>query len=203
MAAPRLILASGSPRRREILSNAGVKFTVVTSSADESLPDGIDAVDAVRLLAERKARAVAEAHPELMNDESFDTVILAADTVVECFGEILGKPRDREDARRMMTMISGFGHSAHTGICLLRNGESAVSSETTYVTFDDMTPDEIEAYISTPEPYDKAGAYAIQGLASVYIAGITGDYFNVMGLPVHAVNVLLRDAFGLKLSDFS
>lgn len=203
MATPRLILASGSPRRREILTNAGVKFTVITSSADENLPDGIDAADAVRLLAERKARAVAEAHPEFVNDENYDTVILAADTVVECFGEILGKPRDRDDARRMMTMLSGFGHSAHTGICILRNGVSAVSSETTYVTFDDMTPDEIEAYISTPEPYDKAGAYAIQGLASVYIAGITGDYFNVMGLPVHAVNVLLRDSFGLKLSDFS
>ena len=202
MATPRLILASGSPRRREILTNAGVKFTVITSSADENLPEGIDAADAVRLLAERKARAVAEAHPELMSDENYDTVILAADTVVECFGEILGKPRDRDDARRMMTMLSGFGHSAHTGICLLRNGAAAVSSETTYVTFDDMTPDEIEAYISTPEPYDKAGAYAIQGLASVYIAGITGDYFNVMGLPIHAVNVLLRDTFGLKLSDF-
>lgn len=195
----KLILASGSPRRREILENAGVHFTVVTSDADESLPEGIEATEIVAVLAERKARAVAAAHPELAGD---DYVILAADTVVENFGEILGKPRDKEDARRMMTMLSGFGHSAHTGICLLRNGVSATAAETTYVTFDEMTAEEIEEYISTDEPYDKAGAYAIQGKAALYIAGITGDYFNVMGLPIHAVNVLLRDSFGLHLNDF-
>ena len=195
----KLILASGSPRRREILSNAGIKFTVVTSDADETLPDGIEAVDAVMLLAERKARAAAAAHPELAGEEY---VILAADTVVENFGEILGKPADKDDARRMVTMLSGYGHSAHTGICLLYNGNAVTSSETTYVTFDDMTPEEIEEYVSSGEPYDKAGAYAIQGKASLYIAGITGDYFNVMGLPIHAVNVLLRDSFGMRLTDF-
>ncbi|MCQ2353915.1 MAG: Maf family protein [Clostridia bacterium] len=195
----KLILASGSPRRREILSNAGIKFTVVTSDADETLPDGIEAVDAVKLLAERKARATAAAHPELAGEEY---VILAADTVVENFGEILGKPADKDDARRMVTMLSGYGHSAHTGICLLYNGNAVTSSETTYVTFDDMTPEEIEEYVSSGEPYDKAGAYAIQGKASLYIAGITGDFFNVMGLPIHAVNVLLRDSFGMRLTDF-
>lgn len=196
----RLILASGSPRRREILKNAGIHFTVVTSDADESLPEGIEPVEAVTLLAERKARAVAAAHPELAGE---DCVILAADTVVESYGMILGKPTDRDDARRMMNLLSGTGHAAHTGICLLVDGVAATQAETTYVTFDEMSPEEIEDYISTPEPYDKAGAYAIQGLASLYIAGITGDYFNVMGLPVHAVDVLLRDTFGLRLRDLT
>lgn len=196
----RLILASGSPRRREILANAGIRFTVVTSEADETLPEGIAPQDAVALLAERKARAVATKHPELSGE---DCVILAADTVVESFGMILGKPADRDDARRMMNLLAGTGHAAHTGICLLLDGVCAVQTETTYVTFDDMTPEEIEDYIATDEPYDKAGAYAIQGRASLYIAGITGDYFNVMGLPVHAADSLLRSSFGLRLKDLT
>lgn len=196
----RLILASGSPRRREILQNAGIRFSVVTSEADESLPEEIEPCEAVTLLAERKARAVAAAHPELAGE---DCVILAADTVVESCGMILGKPADRDDARRMMTLLAGAGHAAHTGICLLFDGVAVTQAETTYVTFDEITPEEIEAYIATPEPYDKAGAYAIQGLASLWIAGITGDYFNVMGLPVHAVDRLLRDTFGMRLSDLT
>lgn len=199
----KLILASASPRRREILSGAGVAFTVHLSDADESLPDGIEAADAVRLLACRKARAVAAA---LAADPDFDaagTVILAADTVVECYGEILGKPHDRDDARRMLTMLSGCGSAVHTGVCLLRDGEEYDGVETTYVTFDELTAGDIESYISTDEPYDKAGAYAIQGRAALYIAGITGDYLNVIGLPLHTVYRMLRDRMGLELTDFN
>ena len=197
----RLYLASASPRRREILTTVGIPHTVVVSEADETLPDGIEAADAVTILAERKARAARER----LVAEGADldgAVILAADTVVECFGTILGKPRNRDDARRMLTMLCGCGSAVHTGICIMLGDEAVTHAETTYVTFDDMSAEEIEDYISTDEPYDKAGGYAIQGKAGLYIAGITGDYFNVVGLPVHAFYALLRDSFGISPKEF-
>jgi septum formation protein len=197
----RLYLASASPRRREILTAVGIPHTVVVSEADETLPDGIEAMEAVTILAERKARAARER----LVSEGADldgAVILAADTVVECFGAILGKPRDRDDARRMITMLCGCGSAVHTGICIMRGDEAVTHTETTYVTFDEMSAEEIEDYISTDEPYDKAGGYAIQGKAGLYIAGITGDYFNVVGLPVHAFYALLRDRFGILPKEF-
>lgn len=197
----RLYLASASPRRREILTTVGIPHTVVVSEADETLPDGIEAADAVTILAERKARAARER----LVAEGADldgAVILGADTVVECFGTILGKPRNRDDARRMLTMLCGCGSAVHTGICIMLGDEAVTHAETTYVTFDDMSAEEIEDYISTDEPYDKAGGYAIQGKAGLYIAGITGDYFNVVGLPVHAFYALLRDSFGILPNEF-
>lgn len=197
----KLYLASASPRRREILTSVGIPHTVVVSEADETLPDGIEAMEAVTILAERKARAARER----LVSEGADldgAVILAADTVVECFGAILGKPRDRDDARRMITMLCGCGSAVHTGICIMRGDEAVTHTETTYVTFDEMSAEEIEDYISTDEPYDKAGGYAIQGKAGLYIAGITGDYFNVVGLPVHAFYALLRDNFGISPKEF-
>lgn len=197
----RLYLASASPRRREILTAVGIPHTVVVSEADETLPDGIEAMEAVTILAERKARAARER----LVSEGADldgAVILAADTVVECFGAILGKPCDRDDARRMITMLCGCGSAVHTGICIMRGDEAVTHAETTYVTFDEMSAEEIEDYISTDEPYDKAGGYAIQGKAGLYIAGITGDYFNVVGLPVHAFYALLRDNFGISPKEF-
>ena len=196
----KLILASSSPRRREILGWAGVPFTVCVSDADETLKAGTAPVDAVVMLAERKGAAVLAAHPEYSNE---DTFILSADTVVDADGVILGKPRSPEDAAVMLRAVSGREHRVHTGICLLHNGTAASCSETSRVRVDALSEADIAWYTSTKEPYDKAGSYAIQGLFSRYINGIVGDYFNVMGLPVHAVSVLLRTRFGLSLSDFS
>ena len=123
---------------------------------------------------------------------------------VEPNGETLGKPHDRDDARRMLSMLAGCGSAVHTGFSVMRLSDGAEASgvETTYVTFDGMSADEIEDYISTDEPYDKAGAYGIQGRAALYIPGITGDYFNVMGLPLHAVYAAVRDTFGVRLTEF-
>ena len=192
----KLILASQSPRRKEILRSVGLNFEVMPVDADETLPEGIEAADAVTLLARRKAKALLAAHPELS-----DSVILAADTLVECFGEILGKPADKEDARRMLTMLCGCGSAVHTGICIAYKGRFATSLETAYVTFDEMSPEEIEDYISTDEPYDKAGGYAVQGRAALYIAGVTGDWYSVVGLPIHAVKNLLEEEFSIRIKD--
>ncbi len=192
----KLILASQSPRRKEILNSVGLNFEVMPVDADESLPEGIEAADAVTLLARRKAKALLEAHPELS-----DCVILAADTLVECFGEILGKPENKEDARRMLTMLCGCGSAVHTGVCIAYKGKFATALETAYVTFDEMSAEEIEDYISTDEPYDKAGGYAVQGRAALYIAGVTGDWYSVVGLPIHAVKNLLDEEFGIRVKD--
>lgn len=192
----KLILASQSPRRKEILNSVGLNFEVMPVDADETLPEGIEAADAVTLLARRKAKALLEAYPEFS-----ESVILAADTLVECFGEILGKPEDKEDARRMLTMLCGCGSAVHTGICIAYKGKFATALETAYVTFDEMSPEEIEDYISTDEPYDKAGGYAVQGRAALYIAGVTGDWYSVVGLPIHAVKNLLDEEFGIRIKD--
>jgi septum formation protein len=192
----KLILASQSPRRKEILNSVGLNFEVMPVDADESLPEGIEAADAVTLLARRKAKALLEAHPELSV-----CVILAADTLVECFGDILGKPEDKEDARRMLTMLCGCGSAVHTGVCIAYKGKFATALETAYVTFDEMSAEEIEDYISTDEPYDKAGGYAVQGRAALYIAGVTGDWYSVVGLPIHAVKNLLDEEFGIRVKD--
>ncbi len=192
----KLVLASASPRRKEILRGVGLNFEVMPVDADETLPEGIEGGDAVTMLARRKAKALLEAHSELS-----ESVILAADTLVECFGEILGKPEDKEDARRMLTMLCGCGSAVHTGICIAYKGKFATALETAYVTFDDMSAEEIEDYISTDEPYDKAGGYAVQGRAALYIAGVTGDWYSVVGLPIHAVKVLLDEEFGIKIKD--
>ncbi len=192
----KLILASQSPRRKEILNSVGLNFEVMPVDADESLPEGIEAADAVTLLARKKAKALLEAHPELS-----DSIVLSADTLVECFGEILGKPEDKEDARRMLTMLCGCGSAVHTGICIAYKGRFATALETAYVTFDEMSAEEIEDYISTDEPYDKAGGYAVQGRAALYIAGVTGDWYSVVGLPIHAVKSLLDEEFGIRIKD--
>ena len=192
----KLILASQSPRRKEILNSVGLNFEVMPVDADETLPEGIEAADAVTLLARRKAKALLETHPELS-----ESVVLAADTLVECFGEILGKPEDKEDARRMLTMLCGCGSAVHTGVCIAYKGKFATALETAYVTFDEMSPEEIEDYISTDEPYDKAGGYAVQGRAALYIAGVTGDWYSVVGLPIHAVKNLLDEEFGIRITE--
>jgi septum formation protein len=181
-----------SPRRREILSDLGLQFDIITADTDESC-DIKDPQAFVKELALRKGRAVAE------NIDN-DTIIIASDTVVSCGGEILGKPRDRADAKRMLDMLSGSKHDVISGIALITKGKEAVASEVTHVIFDNLTDSDKEIYLNSDEPYDKAGAYAIQGLASMWIKGIEGDYFNVVGLPVKRLHDLLLTEFGINMA---
>ena len=174
----RYILASKSPRRSEILKNAGIDFTVRVAYADETIPDGTKPEDAVVFLAARKAKAVPREK---------DEVILGADTVVVLDGNILGKPKDKDDAFNMIKSLSGRVHSVFTGVCAIGDGISLTFAEETKVEFYPLSDKEIYDYINTNEPYDKAGAYGIQGLASKFIRGIEGDYFNVVGLPVSSI----------------
>ncbi|MDR2908611.1 MAG: Maf family protein [Oscillospiraceae bacterium] len=171
-----LILASASPRRRELMKNIADDFEVVCLATDESLPEGTDPRRGVTELALRKARAVAKLRPA-------DTVI-GADTVVVLGGEVFGKPKDREDALRMLRALSGREHTVYTGVAIVwPQGERAFAEET-LVRFAELTPAGLEAYADTGEPADKAGAYGIQGPGARLVAGITGDFYNVMGLPV-------------------
>ncbi len=173
-----LVLASKSPRRSEILKNAGIEFTVRVADADETIPEGTKPEDAVVFLAARKAMAV---------DRADDEVVLGADTVVVLDDKILGKPKDKDDAYNMIKSLSGRVHSVFTGVCAIGNDISLTFAEETKVEFHPLSDEEIYEYISTDEPYDKAGAYGIQGMASKFIRGIQGDYFNVVGLPISSV----------------
>lgn len=198
----KFILASKSPRRKEILSNLGLDFEIVTSEADESYEKGSDPRDVVMLLSAKKAAAVKE-HLMLEGRDLTDTVIIAADTVVATsYGEILGKPKDIEDAERMLTLLSGSVHSVLSGITVIYDGGSASASEETFVHFSKMTDREIKWYASSGEPDDKAGAYAIQGYASMWVEKIDGCYFNVVGLPVNALRRLLARVFKIDLSNY-
>ncbi len=192
-----VILASQSPRRREILENLGLSFTVITSDADENV-DERDPCRLVELLSRRKGAAVRD---RLLADgqDLSDTLIISSDTVVAIDGEILGKPRDEEDACRMLRLYSGRTHEVVSGICLCKGETVAVSHEVTLVAFDEMSEAQILDYVRANAPYDKAGAYAIQGAASAYIKGIHGDYFNVVGLPVHRMCRLYFENFGENL----
>jgi len=173
-----LVLASQSPRRAEILRQAGIPFTVRSASVDETPRDRELPWDYVKRLAEEKALAIS-ASPE--------ETVLGADTTVVLEGQILGKPEDPADACRMLTMLSGQCHEVLTGICLRRGTERFVDAATTRVWFAPLTTSEIEEYVASGEPMDKAGGYAIQGLASKFIERIDGCYFNVVGLPVALV----------------
>ena len=174
----KLILASASPRRREILANAGIPFTVKVADVWEEILGGEKPRDYVRRLAQQKAGAVSAPDGE---------IILAADTVVVLDEHILEKPADAADARRMLGMLSGREHEVITGICLKHSGGAVVDTETTRVRFVPLSDEEIAGYVATSEPMDKAGAYAIQGRASRFIDRIEGCYFNVVGLPVALV----------------
>lgn len=189
----KFILASKSPRRREILADLGLKFEIITADTDENCTLA-DPRAYVEELAMRKGRAVSD----ILKDD--DTVIIASDTVVACGGEILGKPRDKSDAMRMLNMLSGSKHEVISGIALITREKAVVSSETTQVIFDVLSDSDKEIYINSDEPYDKAGAYAIQGLASMWIKGIEGDYFNVVGLPVKLLHDMLKNEFGIDIA---
>jgi len=173
-----LILASQSPRRAEILRQAGIPFVVRVAAIDETPLPGEPAEAYVRRLAEAKASAVTAAP---------DEIVLAADTTVVVDDEILAKPTDAADARRMLALLSGRRHEVMTGVCLRRGKEHIVDHAVTAVWFAPMSAQEIADYVATGEPMDKAGAYAVQGLASKVIPRIEGDYCNVVGLPIALV----------------
>jgi septum formation protein len=178
-----LILASKSPRRREILTNAGIPFEVRLAYVPEVRAADETPAAYVRRLAKEKAEAVERAPGE---------TVLAADTIVVADGEVLEKPADAEDAARMLRLLAGREHEVVTGICLVGPGGEIVDTETTLVRFVELSDDDIAAYVSSGEPMDKAGAYAIQGLASKFVDRVEGDYFNIVGLPVTRVYRHLR-----------
>ncbi len=182
----RLILASGSPRRAELLRNAGIEFHAAPANLGEDQLPGEAPLDYCRRVACDKARAVAAQFPA--------EPVLGADTIVVVDGEILGKPRDAAEARAMLRQLSGGWHEVMTGVCLIANGREQVEAEITRVQMIAMSDEEIAAYAAAGEPMDKAGAYAIQGGASRWIPRIEGCYFNVVGLPVPRVYAMLKRA---------
>jgi septum formation protein len=181
-----LVLASASPRRQELLSKAGIPFVVQPADLDESPHAGESPQDCAERLASEKALAVRRTRPQ--------DVVLGADTIVVVDDTILGKPGDGDDAARMLRMLSGRVHRVITGVCVAGPAADSarVASETTLVTMSELSDEEIRGYVATGEPMDKAGAYAIQGMASRWIPRIEGDYSNVVGLPVALVYRMLR-----------
>lgn len=177
-----IILASKSPRRKELLSLITENFVIKSAEVDESLPKGIQPDKAVEYLSKIKAEP-------FRNDED---IIIGADTVVSIDGVILGKPKDRSDAFKMLKMLSGKYHSVFTGVTIIRPDSTKTFSVETRVKFFDLTDREINDYLDTGEPFDKAGAYGIQGKGSLLVEKIDGDYFNVVGLPVSTLNKYLK-----------
>jgi septum formation protein len=180
-----IILASNSPRRKEILTTAGIPFMVEPANIEETIDEHIRPMNVPVSLAAQKARYIYEKHP--------DCLVIGADTIVLSEGRILGKPVDHQDAKRMLDMLNGKKHQVITGIYMISKEKAKELSVVTEVEFAHMTDDEIEEYINTGDVYDKAGAYGIQGFASRYIKGIRGDYFNVVGLPINALYEALKD----------
>ncbi|MBP3660765.1 MAG: septum formation inhibitor Maf [Oscillospiraceae bacterium] len=184
-----LILASQSPRRRELLGLTGLDFVVRAADIDETMDETKPPEEEVARVSRLKALAVAR-EP--------DDVVIAADTIVVCEGKVLGKPRDEADAFRMLSLLSGRDHQVMTGMTVLQGDEIVTHTEVTRLRFRDLLPGEIRAYIASGEPMDKAGAYGIQGGAALFCTRMEGDYYNVMGLPVCALSVILR-TFGLPI----
>lgn len=185
----KLILASQSPRRRALLERLGLKFTIKTSQLDESAYTAETPEELVKLLSREKALWVAR-------QESPDTLVLGADTVVVLNGQALGKPENPAEAEAMLASLSGRTHTVCTGLTLCRGTEILTEAEQTQVTFRTLRPEEIAAYVRSGEPLDKAGAYGIQGLGSLFVSGIHGDYSNVVGLPLCRLGQMLHH-FGI------
>jgi len=171
-----LILASASPRRRELLGYICPDFTVIASDTDETLPANTPPDEGVQTLALRKAKAVAAAHPE--------ATVIGADTMVVLDGKLFEKPVDSADAARMLRALSGREHLVYTGVAILSPRGQRVFSQETAVRFVELSDADIAGYVDTGEPMDKAGAYGIQGRGALFVSGISGDFYNVMGLPV-------------------
>lgn len=181
----KLILASGSPRRRELLEKMGLTFAVYPSNQEEILQPGFTPQQEVVSLSEQKAQAVYKLAPE-------NGVVLSADTVVVLDDKILGKPVDTEDARIMLRALSGRSHKVLTGVTVMGPKGMESHCEETVVRFKKLSEKEIDCYVATGEPMDKAGGYGIQGLAAMFVTGIEGDYYNVVGLPLCSTMEMLR-----------
>ena len=195
----KYILASASPRRREILSNLGLDFTILVADADETC-DISDPGERVEFISLKKCLAARDKLiAEGMDPADAETVIIASDTLVTLDGEFLGKPRDEADALRMIALLEGRTHTVASGIAVWHKGRTVTAHELTGVSFAPMSPAEMAAYVATGESFGKAGGYAIQGHASRYITGIRGDYFNVVGLPVRRLYETLKLVFGISL----
>ena len=202
---PMLILASSSPRRRELLTQAGIPFRVVSLPVEEGRHPGENPIPYTQRLARLKAEVVfhaeksapvqrlpAKAAPQPTSNSIEPLLVLGADTIVVCDEHILGKPSDPHDAHRMLRLLSGRTHQVITSVCLISSVGVDIASETTSVTMQTLTDQEIQNYISTGEPVDKAGAYAVQGRAGRWIPRISGCYFNVVGLPLSLVANLIE-----------
>lgn len=182
---PKLVLASGSPRRAEILNSVGWDFEKAIPDVDESVVSGEPPEEYVKRLAVEKATAVASSYR--------DRLVLAADTTVVIDGEIIGKPADLDDARRMIARLAGNWHAVLTGVAVSQNGLVSVGIQSTQVKFASMSDAEIDFLVKNGDPLDKAGGYAVQAQAALFIEGIEGDYWNVVGLPISLVYRLVAD----------
>lgn len=186
----KIVLASQSPRRKELLGRMGLEFVTQASKIDESAFDGLEARELVATLSREKAQWIAR-------QLDGETLVIGADTVVVRDGAALGKPKDAEDAVAMLLSLSGRDHQVCTGVTVCRGDRVLTQVEETQVTFRDLTETEVRQYVSTGEPMDKAGAYGIQGLGGLLVEGIRGDYSNVVGLPVCRLGQMLKD-FGVE-----
>ena len=184
-----IILASSSPRRRELLSMIGLHYVIETSGEEEIQPHGLPPAEFVKTLALQKAQPVADLHPE--------DCVIGADTIVYLEGDILGKPHTPEVAKAYLTRMQGKQHIVFTGVAVLKNGKADVRHCETRVTFAPMTQREIEAYVATGEPLDKAGAYGIQGMGGMFVDRIDGSYSNVVGLPMSMLRTMLAQIGGV------
>ena len=181
-----IILASSSPRRRELLSMIGLNYVIETSGEEELQPHGLPPAEFVKTLALQKAQPVADLHPE--------DCVIGADTIVYLEGDILGKPHTPDVAKAYLTRMQGKQHVVFTGVAVLKNGKADIRHCETTVTFAPMTQREIEAYVATGEPLDKAGAYGVQGPGGIFVERVEGNYFNVIGLPLPMLYKMLIDA---------
>ena len=191
----KVILASKSPRRKELLSEIYDNFEIITEETDETLPHTVHPREGVSVLAQRKGEAVYEAQKALRDDID-ECLIISSDTLVEKDGEALGKPLSREDAHRMLRALSGCTHNVHTGVAVRYRGKTLARTASTEVSFYELSDNEIWDYIDSGEPMDKAGAYGIQGLAGKFVSGTSGDFDTVVGLSLTLLRALIKEVGG-------
>ena len=181
-----IILASGSPRRKQLLEMLGLEFQVIPAKGEEVIPHGAGPYEAVQALSAQKAASVAAERPA-------EDVIIAADTIVWHEGRVYGKPHSRQQAVEMLRSLSGRTHQVYTGVSVIHEGRELLEYEMSRVSFRSLSEEEIQRYVDTGEPMDKAGAYGAQGKAALFVRGIEGDFFNVMGLPLCRLGEMLKE----------
>lgn len=187
----RIILASKSPRRRELLSNLFSDFEIIVSDADETLPKEHTPAECAAIIALRKGEAVA-------GEVGADALVISSDTMVELDGTVFGKPTSAADAQSMLRLLSGRRHNVHTGVAVCYKGRTFFDTDTTRVEFRELTDAEIDEYIATGEPMDKAGAYGIQGLGGAFVVGYEGSFDTVVGLSLRLTDRLVKEAQGIE-----